>query len=343
MLSEKISVAVVGCGRIAESHFKAIKHFSNDLELTAVCDISESTLQKVTQEFHVAGFTNIHDMLSQSKADMVVLCSPSGLHAKQTILVAEAGKHIITEKPMATRWRDGLAMIEACDEAKVHLFVVKQIRYHPTLQLLKQAIANDRFGRIYMVNINVFWTRPQSYYDQVKWRGTWEWDGGAFMNQASHYVDLLTWLFGPVQSLHAMMGTLARKIETEDTGVLNLHWRSGILGSMNVTMLTYPKNLEASLTVIGETGTVKIGGLSMDQITHWEFADTQPADSRIVEANTQKVAVSHLAYYKQVIEVMRGLAEPETNGREGLKSLELLVAAYQSARHGKTISLPLEY
>ena len=158
---------------------------------------------------------------------------------------------------MATRWSDGIKMVNACDKAKVKLFVVKQNRYQPALQLLKEAIKKQRFGRIYLANLNVFWTRPQTYYDQAKWRGTWEFDGGAFMNQASHYVDLLDWLIGPVQSVHAMMATLAINMEAEDTGVLNIRWRSGTLGSMNVTMLTYPKNLEASLTLLGEKGSVK--------------------------------------------------------------------------------------
>jgi UDP-N-acetyl-2-amino-2-deoxyglucuronate dehydrogenase len=214
------------------------------------------------------------------------------------------------------------------------------------LQLLKQAIDKNRFGRIYMVNVNVFWTRPQSYYDQVPWRGTWEYDGGAFMNQASHYVDLLVWLFGPVQSVHAMMGTLARQIETEDSGVLNLRWRSGALGSMNVTMLAYPQNLEGSITVLGEKGTVKIGGLAVNQIETWQFADEQPEDSTINAANeatTKAYGLGHPLYYQQIIEVMRGLDKAQVSGREGLKSLELLVAAYLSARHGQVVSLPLEF
>jgi len=344
--SEKIRIAIVGCGRIAENHLKAISQFPDDMALTAVCDPYEQALTKIAQEYRVPGYTNLQDLLNQSRATVIVLCTPSGLHAKQTLLAASAGKHVITEKPMATRWQDGLKMIEACDDANVHLFVVKQNRRNPTLQLLKKAIQKNRFGRIYMVNINVFWTRPQSYYDQVKWRGTWEMDGGAFMNQASHYVDLLTWIFGPVQSLHAMMGTLARNIETEDTGVLNIRWRSGILGSMNVTMLTFPKNLEASITVLGETGTVKIGGVGVNQITHWEFRDQQPEDEEITSANEQTTAVQgsgHPLYYQHVIDVMRGRATTETDGREGLKSLELLIAAYRSAKQDRTIALPLEY
>jgi UDP-N-acetyl-2-amino-2-deoxyglucuronate dehydrogenase len=246
---------------------------------------------------------------------------------------------------MATRWADGVRMVKVCDEAGVRLFVVKQNRRNTTLQLLKRAVEEKRFGKIHMVHLNVFWTRPQAYYDQAKWRGTWEFDGGAFMNQASHYVDLLDWLIGPVDKVQAMMST-TRDIEVEDTGVLNVRWRNGALGSMSVTMLTYPQNLEGSITILGETGTVRIGGVAVNDIQLWNFAEARDYDQQIEAANYATTSVygfGHPLYYKNVVDVMRGVAEPETDGREGLKSLEMLIAAYLSARDGKTISLPLEY
>jgi UDP-N-acetyl-2-amino-2-deoxyglucuronate dehydrogenase len=252
----------------------------------------------------------------------------------------------MTEKPMATRWKDALAMVKACDEARKRLFVVKQNRKNATLQLLKRAVEEKRFGRIYMVHLNVFWTRPQSYYDQGRWRGTWELDGGAFMNQASHYVDLLEWLIGPIADIQAMTGTLARDIEVEDTGVMNVRWRNGALGSMAVTMLTYPKNYEGSITILGEKGTVRVGGVAVNDIQTWNFDEEKDYDAQVRDANYQTTSVygfGHPLYYKNVIDVLRGKAEPETDGREGLKSVEVLIAAYLSARDGKTVSLPLEY
>jgi UDP-N-acetyl-2-amino-2-deoxyglucuronate dehydrogenase len=252
----------------------------------------------------------------------------------------------MTEKPMATRWQDGLEMVRACDAAGVRLFVVKQNRRNPTLQLLKRAVDHGRFGRICMVNVNVFWTRPQSYYDSAAWRGTWEFDGGAFMNQASHYIDLLDWLIGPVESVMAYTGTLARHIEVEDTGVAALRWRNGAMGSVNVTMLTHPKNFEGSITVLGEQGTVRIGGVAVNTIEHWEFAAPHEMDAQLDEASYQTSSVygfGHPLYYDNVIRTLRGECEPETDGREGLKSLELLIAMYLSARDGKRINLPLEY
>ena len=252
----------------------------------------------------------------------------------------------MTEKPMATRWHDGLRMVKACDDAAVRLFVVKQNRHNDTLQLLKRAVSQGRFGRIYMVNINVFWTRPKEYYDSAQWRGTWEFDGGAFMNQASHYVDLLDWIVGPIESIQAYTATLARNIEVEDTGVISVKWRSGALGSMNVTMLTYPKNLEGSITILGEKGTVRVGGVAVNEIQHWEFAEPHEDDQKVQQASYATTSVygfGHPLYYDNVINVLRGEAVPETDGREGLKSLEVLIAMYLSARDGKRVALPLDY
>ena len=288
----------------------------------------------------------VNEMIENEELDLVVLCTPSGLHARQTELAAKHGINVITEKPMATNWQDGLRMVKACDDAQVRLFVVKQNRRNNTLRLLKQTIEKGRFGRIYMVNINVFWTRPQEYYDSAKWRGTWEFDGGAFMNQASHYVDLLDWLIGPIESLQAYTATLARNIEVEDTGVVSVKWRSGALGSLNVTMLTYPKNLEGSITILGEKGTVRIGGVAVNEIEHWEFLEEAPEDKDIKNVNYKTSSVygfGHPLYYENVIEVMRGRTDPETDGREGLRSLEVLIGTYLSARDGKRISLPLDH
>ncbi|NOT84688.1 MAG: Gfo/Idh/MocA family oxidoreductase [Methylococcaceae bacterium] len=342
----KIKIAVVGCGRISKNHFASIQQYADDMELVAVCDTDKVVLEQHKKEYGVNGYSHLELMLQKESLDVVALCSPSGIHPEQAIMIAKAGVNVITEKPMATRWQDGLNMVKACDDARVRLFVVKQNRRNTTLQLLKRAVTEKRFGKIYMVNINVFWTRPQEYYDHAKWRGTWELDGGAFMNQASHYVDLLEWLIGPVQSVQAMIGTLARDIQVEDTGVLNLRWRSGALGSMSVTMLTYPKNLEGSITILGEKGTVKVGGVAVNDIQIWDFAEPMDYDHQIKDANYQTTSVyglGHPLYYKNVVDVLRGDAEPETDGREGLKTLELLIGAYISARDGKTVNFPLEY
>ena len=342
----KVRFALVGCGRIANNHIGAIKSHSERCEIVDVCDVSPDTLKAAVEATGARAHAGLSDLLARTDTDCVVLTTPSGLHSSQTIQCAQAGFNVLTEKPMATRWTDGLAMVSACDNAGVKLLVVKQNRRNATLQLLKKAIEARRFGQIYSVSINVFWARPQEYYDSAKWRGTWEFDGGAFMNQASHYIDLLHWLIGPVESVMAYTGTLARSIEVEDTGVAALRWRNGAMGSINVTMLTYPKNLEGSITILGEKGSVRIGGVAVNEIKHWEFETPDPMDAQLTEASYETTSVygfGHPLYYDNVIRTLRGECEPETDGREGLKSLELLIAMYRSARDGKRINLPLEY
>lgn len=343
---EKINIAVIGCGRIANKHLESIQHHASDLHLTAVCDPHKERLSRTMIEYSVDGYDNIRDLLQYSNAHIVSLCTPSGLHAAQTIQVASSLRHVICEKPMATTWDDGKRMLNACDNAGVRLFVVKQNRYNPAIQRLKHAIDAGRFGKIYFAQINVFWTRPQAYYDQASWRGTWEFDGGALMNQASHYFDLAYWLLGPIESVQAMIGTLARKIEVEDTGVVNFKWRHGALGNMSVTMMAYPNNFEGSITILGENGLVRVGGVAVNSIEHWEFKDQHPEDHAVrecIQTSTGCVYGSgHVAYYRNVIDVLRGNAEPIVPSRDALKSLEVMVAAYRSAREHRTLSLPLE-
>jgi len=342
----RIRFAVVGCGRIAASHFGALREHAQNAELVAVCDPDKAALDKAVSTTGARGFANLGELLESAAPDVVVLCTPSGLHSQEAIKVAQRGIHVVTEKPMATRWSDGLDMVRACDEAGVRLFVVKQNRRNATLQLLKRVVEQGRFGRIFMVTINVFWSRPQQYYDSARWRGTWEFDGGALMNQASHYVDLVDWLVGPVESVQAYTATLARNIQVEDTATVGVRWRSGALGSINVTMLAYPKNFEGSVTILGETGTVRVGGVAVNEIQQWQFADSRPEDKDIAAASyvtTSVYGFGHPLYYENVIKALRGESEPETDGREGLRSLEILIASYLSARDGRRVALPLQY
>jgi UDP-N-acetyl-2-amino-2-deoxyglucuronate dehydrogenase len=236
------------------------------------------------------------------------------------------------------------ALVNACDDNQVELFVVKQNRLNPSIQLLKKAIDKGRFGRLFSANATVRWTRPQNYYDLAKWRGTWEFDGGAFMNQASHYFDLIQWLMGPVESVMSFTSTLNHKIETEDMGTGIIRFRNGALGTVEVTMNTFPKNLEGSITIMGENGTVKIGGIAVNQIDYWEFKDYDDDDKLIQTAKTDPKSVygfGHLGFLQNVVDALRGEDVPNTDGRSGRKSLELILAMYQSAKNGKKIALPL--
>jgi UDP-N-acetyl-2-amino-2-deoxyglucuronate dehydrogenase len=283
-------------------------------------------------------------MLDKVDCEVVSICTPSGLHPAQGVLAAKKGHHVVTEKPMAISLREADELVHACDAAKVFLFVVKQNRLNAPVQMLKRAVDRGRFGRLYLANCTVRWTRPQEYYAQAPWRGTWEFDGGAFMNQASHYVDLMQWIVGPVENVMAKTATLARKIETEDTGVAILRFRSGALGVIEVTMLTYPQNMEGSITILGEKGTVKIGGTAVNKVEHWQFADSDPDDElvRTLDSNPPNVyGFGHEGYYRNVLAVLRGDAKPDTDGRAGRKSLELILGIYESAKTGSDVPLPL--
>ncbi len=344
MNNEKIKIAVVGCGRISAKHFEAIYAHRDQLELVAICDTDEQAA--ISTGIDVPFYNTIEKLLANQPLDLLSLCTPSGLHPSQAILAAQHGVHVITEKPMATRWADGLAMIKAFDKAEKKLFVVKQNRLNPTVQILKNAIDNRLFGRIFTIQSNVLWSRPQSYYDQAKWRGTWEFDGGALMNQASHYIDLLEWLGGSVESVQAMMSTQARAIEVEDTAVINLKWRRGALGSMCVSMLTYPRNLEGSITILGEKGSAKLSGVALNKFETWEFEDQNvPSIDQVNQTNYETDSVygnGHQPYYANVIQTLQGKSEAVADGREGLRSLELLIACYRSAQEQKAVHLPLE-
>ena len=342
----KIRFALVGCGRISKNHFEALARHADRAEVVAVCDTRPEALQAAVELTGAPGFASLEALLAGSDADVVVLATPSGLHPQQAIQVARAGRHVLSEKPMATKFEEGMAMVRACRDAGVKLFVVKQNRLNATVQLVKRAIEQGRFGRIYLSTVNVFWTRSQSYYDAAKWRGRWDLDGGAFMNQASHYVDLLDWLVGPVDNVHAYTATLARDIEAEDTGVMSLRLRHGGLASINVTMLTWPQNLEGSITILGEKGTVRIGGTAVNKIEHWQFAEAHEDDAQVAASSYETGSVygfGHPLYYDNVIRTLRGEAHAEVDGYEGLRSLEILIAAYRSARDGQRVGLPLVF
>lgn len=327
----KINVALIGCGRISYKHLEAIHQLKDDLNLVAVCDIVESRAHEKADRYQVDYYTNYEKMLNRDDIDLVSICTPSGLHPEHGILAAKAGCHVLTEKPMGISLDAIDEMIEVTAKNQLHLFVVKQNRLNPTMQLLKKAIDKGRFGKIYLVQSNVFWQRPQEYYDQASWRGTWALDGGAFMNQASHYVDALLWLMGPVERVSAETATMARNIEAEDTGAILLKFKNGAIGTMAVTMLTYPKNFEGSITILGEKGSVKLGGVALNKIEKWEFDSYDDDDEALEKSNYDPPNIygnGHYPYYQNVVKALKGEEAPNTNGESGKKSVELILSFY---------------
>ncbi|MEO6866002.1 MAG: Gfo/Idh/MocA family oxidoreductase [Gemmatimonadaceae bacterium] len=340
-VSESLRVALVGCGRISKNHFEAISRV-HGLELAGVADIVTSRARAASDEYGVPAFESLETMLAHVECDIVTVATPSGLHPVHGMAAARAGKHVVSEKPMAISLEGADSLIATCAENNVKLFVVKQNRLNPAIQLVKRAVDKGRLGRIHSANCTVRWARPQDYYDQAPWRGTWAMDGGAFMNQASHYVDLIQWLAGPVDSVVAITATQERRIEAEDSGAAVLQFRNGGIGVLDVTMLTYPKNLEGSLTILGDRGSVKIGGTAVNRVETWLFEDYDNDDKLIDAAATAPPSVygfGHEGYYRNVVQVLGGRGIPDTDGAEGRKSLEIILAIYQSARTGRLVVL----
>ncbi|MDC0428947.1 Gfo/Idh/MocA family oxidoreductase [Phycisphaerales bacterium] len=343
-LDRPLRVGLVGLGKVSRHHLAAIASEPSRFELVAICESDRRRIPDTGDLANLPCFDSLQPLLAASGPDVISICTPSGLHAEAALEAARAGVHVITEKPMATSLADARTMIEGCDAAGVELFVVNQCRFDPTYQLLHRAIREGRFGRIFMSQANVLWSRPQSYYDADPWRGTIDLDGGALMNQAIHYLDLLHWLVGPIARVHAMTETLARKIETEDSAVLNLRLEDGGLGSVSVTTLAHRANFETSLTILGENGTVRIGGTSAHAIETWEFADRRPYDEQCRTRTEEPHAgpsEGHRAFYANVADSLEGRGEALTNGRVGLRSLEIVCAAILSSREGREVDLPL--
>ncbi len=341
MEGRRIRFAIAGCGRISGYHLDALAAHRDEAEVAAVCDVVPERAKAAAEKAGgVPWFASLPEMLAAGGFDAVSVCTPSGLHPQHGTAAAEAGFHVVTEKPIGIDLPRVDRLIETCDRKGVRLFTVLQNRLNPTVELLRQALEKGRFGRQCFMQVNVFWTRPQEYYDEAPWRGTWALDGGAFMNQASHYVDLAQWLGGPVEEVVALTGTLGRRIEAEDTGAAVLRFASGAIATLNVTMLVYPKNLEGSVTLMGLRGTARVGGIALNRILQWDFDRYQDEDREVLEAGYTPPTVyghGHTGYYRNVIEVLRGRAAPSTDGREGRRSLELILAIYRSAREGRPV------
>lgn len=334
-MPKPLKFALMGCGRIAGKHIDALQKLEA-AELVAVCDVKEDRAQKIAAK--LPGVTAFPDAASMLRAcpdiDIVNILTPSGQHARNAIEVAAHGKHVVVEKPMALRLDDADQMLQACDKAGVKLFVVKQNRYNKAVQHARRALEAGRFGRLTLGTTRVRWCRRQSYYDNDSWRGTWSDDGGVFSNQASHHIDLLQWMFGPVATVQARTATFLVDIEAEDTGIALLTFRSGALGLIEATTATRPKDIEGSLSILGEKGMVEIGGFAVNEIRHWHFEDSHPMDDEVEnlrEAPPNVYGFGHVAYLQNVIDTISETGSALVDGFEGRKSLELTNALYESA------------
>ncbi|OGB20892.1 MAG: oxidoreductase [Burkholderiales bacterium RIFCSPLOWO2_02_FULL_57_36] len=339
-----LNFAIVGCGRIAKRHSELLGHNQiNNARLAAVCDIVESKAKKIGQQFSVPYFIDMHEMMQKVRVDVVVVLTESGKHAEHVLELAQYGKHIVVEKPMALTLDDADAMIRACDTAGVKFFVVKQNRFNVPVIKVREALQAGRFGKLVMGTVRVRWCRTQAYYDQDSWRGTWALDGGVLTNQASHHVDLLEWMMGEVESVFAMSTTALAKIEAEDTAVVTLRFKNGALGVIEATTAVRPKDLEGSLSILGEGGSVEVGGFAVNRMKVWNFAEPLEGDDDVMEkysVNPPNVyGFGHQAYYEHVVDCILNDKQHLVDGLVGRKSLELISAIYESIETGREIPL----
>ena len=339
-----INFALVGCGRISKRHSELLgENQIAGAQLVAVCDKIVSKAQVIADKYSIPVYSCLHDMMKAEKIDVVVVLTESGLHAQHTIELAPYGAHVVVEKPMALTLDDADAMIEACDKHGVKLFVVKQNRFNVPIVQLRKALDQGRFGKLIMGTIRVRWCRPQAYYDQDSWRGTWAYDGGVLTNQASHHVDLLEWMMGDVESVFAKSKRALANIEAEDTAVVILTFRNGALGVIEATTAIRPKDLEGSISILGETGSVEVGGFAVNEMKTWNFSATLDGDSDVIEkysVNPPNVyGFGHQAYYEHVVDCLDNDTAQLVDGLQGRKSLELINAIYESIETGKEVAL----
>lgn len=341
-----VRFALIGCGRIAKKHAEIIGGGQiPDAALAGVCDINQAKARFYGEKYNVPWFADMHEMMGTigGRVDVLSILTESGNHAANVLELARYGKHYVVEKPMALTIEDADAMIQACDTAGVKLFVVKQNRYNLPVQKLRSALEEGRFGKIVLGTVRVRWCRDQRYYDQDNWRGTWAMDGGVFTNQASHHIDLLEWMLGEPESVFAKSATALVNIEAEDTGVAVIKFRSGALGIIEATTATRPKDLEGSISILGEKGTVEIGGFAVNEMRTWNFSEVRPEDASALATYRQNppnvYGFGHVAYLEHVVDSIIHGKKALVDGLEGRKSLELIMAIYESVETGKEVFL----
>ncbi len=341
-----LNVALVGCGRVSKRHCELLAGGKiAGASLACVCDVKADRAKETGEQWNVPHFTDMHEMMNKmgDKVHIISILTESGKHAEHTVALAPYGKHIIVEKPMALTLTDADAMIHACDAAGVKLFVIKQNRFNVPVQKVREALEAGRFGKLVMGTVRVRWCRRQQYYDQDAWRGTWAMDGGVLTNQASHHVDLLEWMLGDVESVFAKSATMLVDIEAEDTAVVLLKFRNGALGIIEATTAMRPKDTEGSLSILGEKGSIVIGGFAVNKMETWQFEETLPEDENIMRdfsVNPPDVyGFGHKTYYDHVVNCIENGTHQLVDGLVGRRSLELILAIYESIETGQEVKL----
>lgn len=341
---KKTRFAIVGCGRIAPKHAESILALE-EAELIAACDILPEQAQAFADKYQAQPYTDYMEMLQREDIDVVTIATSSDLHAEIGIAAAKAGKHVMVEKPMAMTLQSADALITACREAGVKLAVIHQNRYNKSIRLLRKALEAGRFGRLTHGQATVRWNRDDHYYAQAPWRGTKLQDGGCLMNQSIHNIDLLQWMFGPVESVFGYTATNLRKIEMEDVGAAVIKFKNGAIGLIEASSTIYPRNIEETLNVFGETGSVIVGGIAVNRIETWEFSDAEEEKRQIFASQENDppnvYGYGHREVILDMIEAIRENRVPAIPGEEGRKALEIILAIYRCQETKEPVRFPL--
>lgn len=336
-----MNFAIIGCGRIAPRHAQALQTIP-DTRIAAVCDIIESRAENYSKTYGGDVYTDYRYLLDRKDIDIISVCTPSGLHAQMAMDIARAGKHILVEKPVALKLEDADALIRTAKECGVTLCCVLQNRFNPPMQELRHLVDSGQLGKLMLGAATVRWYRPQSYYEDG-WHGTWAMDGGALTNQCIHHIDALQWLMGPVESVFAYTATQAHKMEAEDTGVAVLRFKNGGIGTIEGSTITYPENLEGSVAIFGEHGSVKVGGTALNRKIFWKVAEhLEEERDMLAREAVDPPSVYGYSHREQIMEMLSAIREnrtPKTSGAEARRSLELVLSIYESSRTRKEVFL----
>lgn len=343
--------ALIGCGRIATNHMKAA--VNNQLEISAVCDVVPEHMEvllakhELQNDMSILRYTDYKSMIQEVKPDLVSIATESGIHAEIALFCIDHGVHVIIEKPMAMSISDANEIIRCSEEKHVKVSACHQNRFNIAVQEMRHALETGRFGRLSHGSIHVRWNRNQGYYDQAPWRGTWAQDGGALMNQCIHGIDLLRWTFGG--EIEEVYGQTRQQfhdyLEAEDVGMAVVKFKNGAIATIEGTTNVYPKNLEETLYIFGEKGTVKIGGTSTNNIDVWDFSDESEADIKnkgLQEETSNVYGNGHTSLFADMIDAIQNDRKPYVDAYAGRDALELVLAIYKSQKEGCAVSLPLD-
>lgn len=349
-----LNFGIIGCGRISPNHVKAIAANRQKAKLVAVCDLEESKMDKIVERYEelmqadgneVKEYKDYQQLLADPDIDVVTIATYSGLHAQMAIDAMRAGKHVIVEKPMALSVADADKMIQVAEQTGRKLTVSFQNRFNKAVQKMRQALETQRFGKLVHGVASIRWHRDDRYYKSADWRGTWAMDGGALMNQCIHNIDLLQWTMGPVDSVYAQAGTFLNSIEAEDAAVAVLRFKSGALGIIEGSTCVFPDNMEETLSIFGEKGTVQIGGIAINHITYWKFGDGLDDEKEVLQNYGENPAnvygFGHNPLFADFIDAVENDRDPYITGREGKKAMEIVLGIYKSVKTGQPVKFPI--